>query len=338
MYSAKRKVQQSIFSLALAVAALTASASAAPQGRSDPAGPDGLAVAAPAGPLARLVTLVHTQLTAGAQAVQMAASHGWAEALAADARAKAGRGSGVDTTIVTSATVRSSPQAAMNREVAARASGVFGSVAIGFRRLPALEKMAPSYRQIAAAPVLDCRAGTCGPARRALADAVESLRGEGFLHRVRTVNSLVNGFVAYKRDIDNYGVIDHWATPGEILKRRAGDCEDYAILKLALLESLGVPASSMSIVILGDERRNLFHAVLTVRTSQGVLVLDNLRDAILKDSELPHYTPLYSLSAGKGFIHGRRAGGERMLVSGDRLRAVAPGEGPSSPAMPAERG
>ena len=62
-------------------------------------------------------------------------------------------------------------------------------------------------------------------------------------------------------------VLDYWAKPSEILAHRAGDCEDFAILKMAALLRAGIPAQSMSLVVLQDRRRKFFHAVLSVSTS-----------------------------------------------------------------------
>lgn len=239
---------------------------------------------------------------------------------------------GVDPTIRTSLTSRVATPAAT-----APAGDVFGSVAISFRRLPALQKIKPSYRQMASTagggPVLvACPEGGCPTPLAAVTAAIDALQGAGFAHKVGRVNAIVNGYVAYRRDVDNYGVVDHWATPGETLARRSGDCEDYAILKMALLARLGVPASSMSVVVLRDESRDLFHAVLSLRTNKGHLILDNVHDRVLVDRDLPHYLPLYSISAGKGFIHGRKSGSERLVAGGVPFSAIAPGEGPL-PAM-----
>lgn len=260
-----------------------------------------------------------------------AVARSWAVARRAEAAAMPG----IDQTIRTSSTGRAASPAA-----AGQVEDVFGSVAISFRRLPALQKIKPSYRQMTppegnGSPLAACAGGGCSQPMTAIAAAVDALHGVGFAHKVRTVNAIVNAHVTYRRDADNYGVVDHWATPGETLERGSGDCEDYAILKMALLARLGVPASSMSVVVLRDERRDVFHAVLSLRTNRGHLILDNVRDRVLMDRDLPHYLPLYSISAaGKGFIHGRRSGGQPLLAGGVPFGAIAPGEGPS-PAMAA---
>jgi hypothetical protein len=94
-----------------------------------------------------------------------------------------------------------------------------------------------------------------------------------------------------------------------------------------VLAKAGVPAKSMSLVVLRDERRNVYHAVLAIRTSHGSYILDNLHSAIRRDVELPDYMPLYSVSAGRGYIYGRRGGKSLLSASASGFDAIAPGEG-----------
>jgi predicted transglutaminase-like cysteine proteinase len=59
-----------------------------------------------------------------------------------------------------------------------------------------------------------------------------------------------------------------------------GDCEDFALTKQQLLRAAGLPASAVRLAVVrtlaGEE-----HAVLTVETSAGTLLLDNLRPAVV---------------------------------------------------------
>lgn len=208
---------------------------------------------------------------------------------------------------------------------------VFGSKAIAFRKLPALEKLRSSYRPDGRERLLDCDARKCSEAELALAAELRRVIDASTTAKADSVNAAVNQLVSYRRDADQYRSLDYWATPLETLGRQAGDCEDYAVLKMALLEELGIPASNMSVVVLKDERRNLFHAILALRVGHEYLVLDNMRDQVLRDSDLPHYSPFYSLNDGKAFIHGRKIGTGKMVASVD-IRAIAPGEGPAAEA------
>ncbi len=72
-----------------------------------------------------------------------------------------------------------------------------------------------------------------------------------------------------------YGVSDYWTLP-EI----GADCEDYVLYKRARLIEAGWPPESALIAVVKSPRDG-YHAVLILRTSEGELVLDNLRDEVL---------------------------------------------------------
>lgn len=190
--------------------------------------------------------------------------------------------------------------------------------------------MRPSYRQAGTPALLDCSLRTCSAPEAELAETLAGLTGAGLLRKIITVNVVVNGFLAYVRDIESVGLSDHWATPQETLRRQTGDCEDYAILKLALLEELGVPAHSLSLTVLKNEMLNAFHAVAAIETDRGFFILDNMHDQVLRDIQIAHYTPLYSLAAGRGYMHGRRIGSDRAGAGGVSLSGIAPSEGPEA--------
>ncbi len=116
---------------------------------------------------------------------------------------------------------------------------------------------------------------------------IDGLRGASVLRQLHEVNRAVNR-APYKEDAPNWGVVDHWAAPRELLAR-GGDCEDYAIAKYLALRGLGFPARDLRLLILYDEQRRRAHAVLAVSRDGRELVLDNLHGAILPLGELPHY-------------------------------------------------
>ena len=62
--------------------------------------------------------------------------------------------------------------------------------------------------------------------------------------KVRTVNSQVNNMLTYK--LDNG---EHWQTLAETMRKRTGDCEDYAIAKYEKLLALGIPESDLKIAV-----------------------------------------------------------------------------------------
>lgn len=48
-------------------------------------------------------------------------------------------------------------------------------------------------------------------------------------------------------DEELFGQPDYWQTPEEFLKRRAGDCEDYALFSQAILQRQGIEAHVLSL-------------------------------------------------------------------------------------------
>jgi predicted transglutaminase-like cysteine proteinase len=89
------------------------------------------------------------------------------------------------------------------------------------------------------------------------------------------INSKVNADITPMSDDDLYGTPELWAYPV-----KAGDCEDYLLLKKRELEKLGFDAGALLITVVLDEKSE-GHAVLTVATNRGDYVLDNRRNDIL---------------------------------------------------------
>ncbi|MDG4895318.1 transglutaminase-like cysteine peptidase [Mesorhizobium sp. WSM4976] len=200
--------------------------------------------------------------------------------------------------------------------------GVFGSVALSMRNFPVAAHWAPVYKAIVA-----CTAGSaCDRKNAVFGEIVDIATKKGFREKLSFINSSINRLIAYKSDMAVYGELDHWATPSEVLEHRAGDCEDYAILKMAALLRAGIPAQSMSLVVLQDRRRKFFHAVVSVSTGSGNFILDSLSNLVLVDTQLPDYVPLYSFSTDRAWIHGSKSGAQVADVAGG-LTTVAPGEG-----------
>jgi predicted transglutaminase-like cysteine proteinase len=107
------------------------------------------------------------------------------------------------------------------------------------------------------------------------------------------VNAAVNRRIAERSDVSTTGKADEWNLPKD-----QGDCEDFAILKKSELIKLGWPASALLLTV--AHSGNEGHTVLTVRTSQGDLVLDNRTSAIRDWSLTPYrYFARQSQSNGK---------------------------------------
>jgi len=200
--------------------------------------------------------------------------------------------------------------------------GVFGSVALSMRNFPVSAHWAPVYKAI-----VDCTPGSaCDRKSPAFSEIINIASKKAFREKIGFVNSSINRLITYKTDMAVYGVTDYWATPSEILEHRAGDCEDYVILKMTALLRAGIPAQSMSFVVLQDRRRKFFHAVLSVSTGSGTFILDSLSNVVALDSDHPDYVPLYSFSTDRAWIHGSKSGAKVAEIAGG-FASIAPGEG-----------
>jgi predicted transglutaminase-like cysteine proteinase len=133
---------------------------------------------------------------------------------------------------------------------------------------------------------------------------LKHLHGVSKMEAIAAVHSLVNRSFRYSADSLVYGVADHWASLGEFVEKGAGDCEDFAIAKMWLLASLGIPRTEMRLVVLRDTISRVDHAVLAIAHEGKNLILDNRQAVVRADSEMKHYRPYYSLSAdGKAWVH-----------------------------------
>jgi predicted transglutaminase-like cysteine proteinase len=94
------------------------------------------------------------------------------------------------------------------------------------------------------------------------------------------VNKWVNETIKPMTDLDHWGVIERWSYPDD----GYGDCEDYVLLKRKLLIDAGWPREALLITVVRD-RRDEGHAVLTVKTDRGELILDNQVEDVLPWTE-----------------------------------------------------
>lgn len=95
--------------------------------------------------------------------------------------------------------------------------------------------------------------------------------GWNILHQV---NLEANTSISAMTDLEIYGLEEVWAYPTTV-----GDCEDYVLLKRRnLIEHGFSPADLLITVVRKPDGEG--HAVLTVRTSDGDYILDNLNDDV----------------------------------------------------------
>jgi predicted transglutaminase-like cysteine proteinase len=94
------------------------------------------------------------------------------------------------------------------------------------------------------------------------------------------INQTVNADIKPMTDLEHYGVVEKWAYPED----GYGDCEDYVLLKRRMLMQAGWPREALLITVVREASGD-GHAVLTVKTDRGDLVLDNQNEAIVLWSE-----------------------------------------------------
>jgi predicted transglutaminase-like cysteine proteinase len=94
------------------------------------------------------------------------------------------------------------------------------------------------------------------------------------------INRWVNDTVKPITDLEHWGVVERWSYPDD----GYGDCEDYVLLKRRMLMQAGWPRQALLVTVVRDKGGD-GHAVLTVKTDKGELVLDNQNEQILLWSE-----------------------------------------------------
>jgi predicted transglutaminase-like cysteine proteinase len=97
--------------------------------------------------------------------------------------------------------------------------------------------------------------------------------------RIIDINSSVNMMIRPMTDQDMWGKEEVWSYPTS-----TGDCEDYVLMKRRLLMQAGIPESALLITVV-RQTDGSGHAVLTLVTTQGDFVLDNLRGEVRLWSE-----------------------------------------------------
>lgn len=94
------------------------------------------------------------------------------------------------------------------------------------------------------------------------------------MEQLRKINVDANTSIKAMTDKDLYGTVEKWTLP-----TWAGDCEDYVLLKRKKLIEKGWPEETLLITVVRDLKGE-GHAVLTVVTDKGDLILDNHTNSI----------------------------------------------------------
>jgi predicted transglutaminase-like cysteine proteinase len=131
-------------------------------------------------------------------------------------------------------------------------------------------------------------------------------RGKNAVERLEAVNWYVNKRVHFVDDQVRWGRADVWSTANVTLNAGKGDCEDFAIAKLAMLRRAGIADKDLYLVILKDTVRRADHAVLVVRAAGHMYLLDNGTDEVLDSEDVHDYRPIFTFASNATFTHGYR--------------------------------
>ena len=167
---------------------------------------------------------------------------------------------------------------------------------------PPLDPDVFGYQAIAIGPTAldqawrDAQAPAASPLPADWAALVARIGGLPLRAQAEAVDEFVNRRVAVATDQEVYGVADHWASLAETIAAGRGDCEDFAIAKMRLLQMAGVPSRLLYLVLVRDTRRQVDHAVLLVRESDALLVLDSEAERVRTAGEVTAYRPIAGFS------------------------------------------
>lgn len=98
-------------------------------------------------------------------------------------------------------------------------------------------------------------------------------------NELSAINHVVNTTITPATDMEIYGRPEVWEFP-----ETTGDCEDFVLLKRRKLMDRGWPAAALLITVVRQTNGD-GHAVLTVTTNRGDLILDNLEPEVKLWSE-----------------------------------------------------
>lgn len=147
--------------------------------------------------------------------------------------------------------------------------------------------------------------------------------GQSEATKLKRVNEFFNQKIQFGDDIKIWGTSDYWATPLEVLGRKEGDCEDFAIAKYVTLKLMGVPSAKMRLnyvkARLGGPQSQIVQAHMVLSYYQTPedepLILDNLISEIRPASRRPDLTTVFSFNAEGLWV----GGNPRLSQSTQRL-------------------
>src|SRR5262249_12323927 len=92
--------------------------------------------------------------------------------------------------------------------------------------------------------------------------------------------------------------------PLEAITMKNGDCKSYSIAKYAAARVAGFSADQVRLVIVHDRHHQFDHMVVAVLQGDEWLILDNLTNLLVRDSEKTDYEPtaILGYKGARGYL------------------------------------
>lgn len=149
---------------------------------------------------------------------------------------------------------------------------------------------------------------------RELENLLISAASKPDMGKLELVNRFFNNRIRYASDTEVWGVKEYWATPAELIKRGAGDCEDFAIAKYFTLRKAGVKDDKLRVTYGKLITTGVAHMVLCYA---GTFILDNILDEIMTVSDRSDFVQKVGFNCDGIWMF---KNGEMKRASGDSKR------------------
>jgi predicted transglutaminase-like cysteine proteinase len=83
----------------------------------------------------------------------------------------------------------------------------------------------------------------------------------------------------------------NWTGPLEAIAMKNGDCKSYSIAKYAAVRAAGISADLVRLVTVHSRQHGFDHMVAAVYQNRDWLILDNLTNLVVRDSDKGDYEP-----------------------------------------------
>jgi predicted transglutaminase-like cysteine proteinase len=175
----------------------------------------------------------------------------------------------------------------------------FASTSIDAPEIPLAEQWRSVWAEIqsdiAALSQCGTQRGRCSSAASIrFGKILESARGRDGLIRLAMINAGVNAVIRYA-SIQPVRIEYPWSSAAAIFTSRRGSCMEFAIAKYIALRQSEWPSNDIRLVLAWPDGAGEPHMVLAARYEGRWYILDNLRSAVLTDTRLEKYVPLFVL-------------------------------------------